>query len=216
MDDCKVYVIDDSQEVRQAIQLLMSSVGLEVVEFDSADAFVGQKNNIAKLEGCILLDVRMPGMSGLALLEQLQQIECAPPVIMISGHGDIPMAVRAVQGGAITFIEKPFNEQELLDNVHRAFKLDSIKRGKNMKIQSIRKRLDSLTSREKEVLYAVAEGQRNKVIALDLNISQSTVEAHRARVMEKMEARSLSELMRMIIYIENSDESTEPTDINNA
>ena len=205
MDECKVYVIDDSSEVRQAIKLLMSSVGLEVVEFESADEFISQDRDAAKLEGCILLDVRMPGMSGLTLLEHLQQIECAPPVIMISGHGDIPMAVRAVQAGAINFIEKPFNEQELLDNVHRAFKLDSIKRGKNMKIQSIKKRLNSLTSREKEVLYAVTEGQRNKVIAVSLNISQSTVEAHRARVMEKMEAQSLSELMRMIIYIENSD-----------
>jgi len=209
MDECKVYIIDDSTEVRQAIKLLMLSVGLNVVEFESADDFLKQDKDIAKLEGCILLDVRMPGMSGLALLEHLQLIKCAPPVIMISGHGDIPMAVSAVQSGAINFIEKPFNEQELLDNVHRAFKLDSIKRGKNMKIQAIKKRLDSLTSREKEVLYAVTEGQRNKVIAVSLNISQSTVEAHRARVMEKMEAQSLSELMRMIIYIENLDDEVE-------
>lgn len=209
MDECKVYVIDDSAEVRQAIKLLMSSVGLQIVEFGSADEFVNLEKDIAGLEGCILLDVRMPGMSGLSLLEHLQQIKCAPPVIMISGHGDIPMAVRAVQAGAINFIEKPFNEQELLDNVHRAFKLDSIQRGKNIKIESIKQRLDSLTSREKEVLYAVAEGRRNKVIAVDLNISQSTVEAHRARVMEKMEANSLSELMRMIIYIENLDEDIE-------
>ena len=205
MDECNVYVIDDSAEVRQAIKLLMSSVGLEVIEFESADSFVEQAD-IENIEGCILLDVRMPGMSGLTLLEHLQQFKCAPPVILISGHGDIPMAVRAVQAGAVNFIEKPFNEQELLDNVHRAFKQDSIRRGKNMKIQSIYNRLNTLTSREKEVMYAVAEGRRNKVIAYELNISQSTVEAHRARVMEKMEAQSLSELMRMIIYIENSDE----------
>ena len=184
----------------------MSSIGLEVVEFESADEFINRGMDIGKLEGCILLDVRMPGMSGLALLEHLQQIKCAPPVIMISGHGDIPMAVNAVQAGAVNFIEKPFNEQKLLDNVHRAFKLDSIQRGKNMKIQSIKKRLDSLTSREKDVLYAVTEGQRNKAIAVNLNISQSTVEAHRARVMEKMEASSLSQLMRMIIFVENTDE----------
>jgi len=159
MDECKVYVIDDSPEVRQAIKLLMSSVGLEVIEFESADIFLSEDRDISKLEGFHL-----------------------------------------------NFIEKPFNEQELLDNVHRAFKLDSIQRGKNMKIQLIKKRLNSLTSREKEVLYAVTEGQRNKVIAVELNISQSTVEAHRARVMEKMEAQSLSELMRMIIYIEKSDD----------
>lgn len=205
MDECKVYIIDDSAEVRQAIKLLMSSIGLAVVEFESADEFINSELKIDQLEGCILLDVRMPGMSGLTLLDHLQQINCSPPVIMITGHGDIPMAVNAVQAGAVNFIEKPFNEQELLDNVHRAFKIDSIQRGKNMKIQLIKKRLDSLTSREKDVLYAVTEGQRNKNIATTLNISQSTVEAHRARVMEKMQAGSLSELMRMIIFIENSD-----------
>ncbi len=209
MDECKVYVIDDSSEVRDAIKLLMLSIGLEVIEYCSADDFINKEKEISKLEGCILLDVRMPGMSGLSLLEHLQQIEAAPPVIMISGHGDIPMAVSAVQAGAMHFIEKPFNEQELLDNVHRAFKLDSINRGKNIKIQSIINKLELLTSREKEVLDAVTEGKRNKVIAIDLNISQSTVEAHRAKVMEKMGAQSLSELMRMIIYIENSEDSTE-------
>ena len=207
MDECKVYVVDDSEDVRQAIRLLMSSVGLEVIEFDSADAFIAEQQDISALEGCILLDVRMPGMSGLALLDKLQAMNYSPPVIMISGHGDIPMAVKAVQAGALHFIEKPFNEQDLLDTVHRAFRQDSIQRGKNIKLQSIRHRLESLTPREREVLYAVAEGRRNKTIADDLHISQSTVEAHRAKVMEKMQARSLSELMRMIIYLENSDDS---------
>ena len=207
MDECKVYVVDDSEDVRQAIRLLMSSVGLEVIEFDSADAFLAEQQDISALEGCILLDVRMPGMSGLALLDKLQAMDYSPPVIMISGHGDIPMAVKAVQAGALHFIEKPFNEQDLLDTVHRAFRQDSIQRGKNIKLQAIRHRLESLTPREREVLYAVAEGRRNKTIADDLHISQSTVEAHRAKVMEKMQARSLSELMRMIIYLENSDDS---------
>ena len=146
-------------------------------------------------------------MSGPRLQQTIAEQGYDLSTIMISGHGDIPMAVRAVQAGAITFIEKPFNEQELLDNVHRAFKQDSIQRGKNIKIQSILNRLASLTSREKEVLYAVAEGRRNKTIASDLNISQSTVEAHRAKVMEKMEADSLSELMRMIIYVESADDA---------
>lgn len=206
MDQCKVYIIDDSAEVRDALNLLLSSIGLSVVEYESADNFIQQVEDISTLEGCILLDVRMPGMSGLTLLDQLKKIKCAPPVIIITGHGDIPMAVRAVQSGAINFIEKPFNEQELLDNVHRAFKLDSIKRGKNIKIQAIQKKLDSLTSREKQILTSVTEGKRNKVIAANLNISQSTVEAHRAKVMEKMEAQSLSELMRMVINLEKSDE----------
>lgn len=206
MDNCKVYIIDDSDEVRNALQLLMSSIGLETVLFESADQFVEKTKDFTQLEGCILLDVRMPGMSGLSLLERLSSKKCSPPVIIITGHGDIPMAVKAVQAGALNFIEKPFNEQELLDNVHQAFKLDSIKRGKNMMIQSIKNRFDSLTSREQEVLKAVTEGQRNKAIATELNISQSTVEAHRAKVMEKMEAQSLSELMRMVINLEHSDD----------
>jgi FixJ family two-component response regulator len=127
----------------------------------------------------------------------------APPVIIISGHGDIPMAVKAVQAGAINFVEKPFNEQELLDSVHRAFKVDSIQRGKNMKVDAIKEKITTLTKRENEVLYAITAGKRNKVIAADLNISLSTVEAHRGHVMQKMEAKSLSDLMRMVIYVEN-------------
>ena len=201
MDTCKVYIIDDAEEVRNAITLLMESVGLDVVTFHSADDFLS--NFRGDYEGCILLDVRMPGMSGLDLQEKLNEMGNAPPVIIISGHGDIPMAVKAVQAGAINFVEKPFNEQELLDSVHRAFKVDSIQRGKNMKVDSIKEKIATLTKRENEVLYAITAGKRNKVIAADLNISLSTVEAHRGHVMQKMEAKSLSDLMRMVIYVEN-------------
>ena len=201
MDTCKVYIIDDAEEVRSAITLLMESVGLDVVAFHSADDFLN--NYRTDFEGCILLDVRMPGMSGLDLQEKLNEMGNAPPVIIISGHGDIPMAVKAVQAGAINFVEKPFNEQELLDSVHRAFKVDSLQRGKNMKVDAIKEKIGTLTKRENEVLYAITAGKRNKVIASDLNISLSTVEAHRGHVMQKMEAKSLSELMRMVIYVEN-------------
>lgn len=201
MDDCKVYVIDDDKEVRNAITLLMESVGLEVVTFHSADDFLSNYSD--DFEGCILLDIRMPGMSGLKLQKKLNDIKNTPPVIIITGHGDIPMAVKAVQAGAINFIEKPFNEQVILDSVHRAFKIDSIQRGKNMMIESINKKIHTLTARENEVLYAIAAGKRNKTIAVDLNISLSTVEAHRGNVMNKMAAGSLSDLMRMVIYIEN-------------
>jgi len=201
MDTCKVYVIDDAEEVRDAITLLMESVGLEVVTFHSADDFLDNYSN--DFEGCILLDVRMPGMSGLELQEKLNEMKNAPPVIIITGHGDIPMAVKAVQSGAVNFVEKPFNEQEILDSVHRAFKIDCLQRGKNMMIEAINKKIDALTAREKEVLYAITSGKRNKTIASDLNISLSTVEAHRGNVMNKMEARSLSDLMRMVIHIEN-------------
>jgi FixJ family two-component response regulator len=201
MDACKVYIVDDAEEVRSAITLLMESVGLDVVAFNSADDFLSKYRT--NFEGCILLDVRMPGMSGLDLQEKLNDMGNAPPVIIISGHGDIPMAVKAVQAGAINFVEKPFNEQELLDSVHRAFKIDSIQRGKNMKVDAIKEKIVTLTKRESEVLYAITAGKRNKVIAADLNISLSTVEAHRGHVMQKMDAKSLSELMRMVIYVEN-------------
>lgn len=206
MDACKVYIIDDAEEVRNAITLLMESVGLDVEVFHSADDFLS--NYRADFEGCILLDVRMPGMSGLDLQEKLNEMGNAPPVIIISGHGDIPMAVKAVQAGAINFVEKPFNEQALLDSVHRAFKVDSIQRGKNMKIDTIKEKIATLTKRENEVLYAITAGKRNKVIATDLNISLSTVEAHRGHVMQKMEAKSLSDLMRMVIYVENESVDT--------
>ena len=201
MDNCKVYVIDDAEEVRNAITLLMESVGLDVVAFSSADEFMN--NYSADFEGCILLDVRMPGMSGLELQKKLNEMGNSPPIIIISGHGDIPMAVKAVQAGAINFVEKPFKDQDILDSVHRAFKVDSLRRGKNMMLESINEKIASLTAREKEVMYAIAAGKRNKMIAADLNISLSTVEAHRAHVMSKMEATSLSDLMRMVIYVEN-------------
>ena len=206
MGACKVYIIDDAEEVRNAITLLMESVGLDVEVFHSADDFLN--NYRTDFEGCILLDVRMPGMSGLDLQEKLNDRSNAPPVIIISGHGDIPMAVKAVQAGAINFVEKPFNEQALLDSVHRAFKVDAIRRGKNMKINTIKEKIAALTKREKEVLYAVTTGKRNKAIAADLNISLSTVEAHRGHVMQKMEAKSLSDLMRMVIYVENKPVDT--------
>lgn len=201
MDTCKVYIIDDAEEVRDAITLLMESVGLEVVAFESADSFL--ENYSDDFEGCILLDVRMPGMSGLDLQEKLNEMKTAPPVIIITGHGDIPMAVKAVQAGAVNFVEKPFKEQDILDSVHRAFKVDATHRGKNMEVEAINKKIASLTAREKEVLFAITSGKRNKTIAADLNISLSTVEAHRGNVMNKMEARSLSDLMRMVICIEN-------------
>lgn len=201
MDNCKVYVIDDAEEVRSAITLLMESVGLEVVTFHSADNFL--ENYRDDFEGCILLDVRMPGMSGLELQEKLNKLKTAPPVIVITGHGDVPMAVKAVQAGAVNFVEKPFNEQDILDSVHRAFKIHCKQRGNNMTIEAINNKIDGLTAREKEVLYAITSGKRNKTIAADLNISLSTVEAHRGSIMKKMEAKSLSNLMRMVIHIEN-------------
>jgi RNA polymerase sigma factor (sigma-70 family) len=195
-----VFIVDDDQEVREAIQLLMESVGVTAVSFASAQAYLEQLD--CDRPGCLILDVRMKGMSGLDLQERLAQEPLHPPIIIITGHGDVPMAVRAVKAGAVDFIEKPFNDQTLLDAVHRAFDQDARNRGQALRIADIQERLARLTPREREILDQVIGGKRNRMIAADLGISQSTVEAHRARVMEKLEARSLSDLMRMMMAIE--------------
>lgn len=198
--DVTVFIVDDDQEVRDALQLLMESVGLDVETFESAQAYLDAFD--AARSGCLVLDVRMPGMSGLDLQVYLKSESLHPPIIIITGHGDVPMAVRAVQAGAVDFIEKPFNDQSLLDSVHRAIERDAVQRGQASRLADIKERLDRLTPREREVLELVVAGKRNKVIAADLYVSQSTVEAHRAKVMEKMEAGSLSDLMRMMLTLE--------------
>ncbi len=197
-----VFIIDDDQEVREAIELLMKSVGLATRSFTSAQDYLDQFD--PGLAGCLVLDVRMKGISGLDLQERLGREPIHPPVIIITGHGDVPMAVRAVRAGAIDFIEKPFHDQTLLDAVHRAFEQDADNRGEASRLADIKERLTRLTPREREILDQVVAGKRNKVIAADLGISQSTVEAHRAKVMEKMEAQSLSDLMRMTLAVEHA------------
>lgn len=194
-----VFIVDDDQEVREALGLLMQSVGLNAVSFSSPQAYLDQLD--CGRPGCLILDVRLKGMSGLDLQQRLTQEPIHPPIIIITGHGDVPMAVRAVKAGAVDFIEKPFNDQTLLDAVHRAFDLDARNRGQALRLADIQERLARLTPREREILNQVIAGKRNKVIAIELGISQSTVEAHRAKVMEKMEAGSLSDLMRMMIAI---------------
>jgi FixJ family two-component response regulator len=196
-EDPTVFIVDDDDEVRSALALLMESVGMPTETFESAQVFIQQFN--PQRSGCLVLDVRMKGMSGLDLQERLSKEAIYPPIIVITGHGDVPMAVRAVKAGAIDFIEKPFNDQVLLDSIHRAIEQDAQRRGKAMQLAEIENRLARLTPREREILNQVVSGKRNKTIAYDLNISQSTVEAHRSKVMEKMQARSLSDLMRMML-----------------
>lgn len=196
-EDPTVFIVDDDDEVRSALALLMESVGMPTETFESAQAFIQQFN--PQRSGCLVLDVRMKGMSGLDLQECLSKEAIYPPIIVITGHGDVPMAVRAVKAGAIDFIEKPFNDQVLLDSIHRAIEQDAQRRGKAMQLAEIESRLERLTPREREILNQVVSGKRNKTIAFDLDISQSTVEAHRSKVMEKMQARSLSDLMRMML-----------------
>ena len=198
-DNSTVFIVDDDKEVREAIALLMESIGLPAKTYESAHHYLDSFD--PQLSGCLVLDVRMRGMSGLALQEHLKALPLAPPVIIITGHGDVPMAVQAVQNGASNFIEKPFNEQVLLDSIHRALEEDAKQRGKAIKIAEIKKRLVLLTRRERQVIDHVVKGKRNKAIATTLNITQSTVEAHRAKGMEKLEAKSLSELMRIMISV---------------
>jgi FixJ family two-component response regulator len=197
-----VMVVDDEPDVRAAIGLLLKSVGHQVRVFDSAQAYWGQYD--PEQPGCLILDVRMSGMSGLELQEQLNRLEYHPPIIMVSGHGEIPMAVKAIKLGAVDFLPKPFSDQLLLDRVGQALRQDRASRDALKELRSIRSRFGRLTAREREVLCGVAQGKLNKVIAADLRLSTRTVEIHRAHVMEKMEVRSLSSLMRCVAVLEDS------------
>lgn len=190
-----VYVIDDDQAIRHAMDLLLRSVGLPHRVYPSADEFLADFTPDRR--GCIVLDIRMPGMGGLELQTELGARGCTMPIIFITGFGDIPMAVEALKKGAFDFIEKPFRDQELLDRISLAMDVDAETQDQKGAVRATRERLARLTPREREVFDLVVTGKANKVIAHELDVSQRTVEIHRARVMEKMEARSLADLVRM-------------------
>ncbi|KAA3628176.1 MAG: DNA-binding response regulator [Proteobacteria bacterium] len=205
-----VFVVDDDEAARDSLGWLVRSVGLEVVTSASAAEFL--KRFDPGQPGCLILDIRMPGMSGLELLNRLQELHAVLPVIIITGHGDVPMAVRALKAGAMEFIEKPFNDQELLDCVHRGIQKDVERRITIQQRQRVIERYEQLTPREREVMSGVVEGLPNKVIGRKLDISVKTVEAHRARIMEKMQASSLSQLVRMALTLEShASESSHAT-----
>ena len=192
-----VFVVDDDDAVRDSLGMLLRSVELPVETFDSGIAFLERyRPNIA---GCIVLDIRMPKMSGLEVQQHLRERGCRLPVIFITGHGDIPMAVQAIKEGAADFIQKPFRDQDLLDRIHAALAENTRQRSEDSQRSTLATCYESLTEREREVMGMVVAGKANKVIALDLNLSQRTVEIHRARVMEKMQARSLADLVKMAI-----------------
>lgn len=192
-----VFVVDDDDAVRDSLGMLLRSVELPVETFDSGLAFLERYR--PELTGCLVLDIRMPKMSGIELQQKLRELGSRLPVIFITGHGDIPMAVQAIKEGAADFIQKPFRHQDLLDRIHSALAEDSRLRSADSQRATLSTRYDSLTDREREVMHMVVAGKANKVIALDLNLSQRTVEIHRARVMEKMQARSLADLVKMAI-----------------
>jgi FixJ family two-component response regulator len=192
-----VFVVDDDQAMRHSLQWLIESVGLRVRTFGSAEEFL--QTYYPGQAGCLLLDVRMPGMSGLDLQAYLARREISLPVIVITGHGDVPMAVKAMQSGARDFIEKPFKDDDLLASIRAALAADEKGRGERLVRAEIATRLAELTPREHEVMDMVTGGKSNKDIAAALGVSAKTVEAHRARVMDKMRADSLADLVRMAL-----------------
>jgi FixJ family two-component response regulator len=192
-----VYIVDDDEAVRNSLRLLLKSVGLTAQALPSAREFLDKYD--PQQPGCLILDVRMPGMSGLDLQEQLNVRGAVIPVIFITGHGDIPMAVEAMQQGAFDFLQKPFRDQDLIDRIQRALAKDRSDRAELSERARVKERFESLTPREREVLDLVTSGKPNKIMAADLGVSQRTVEIHRARVMEKMHAASLAQLVRMMM-----------------
>jgi FixJ family two-component response regulator len=195
MQPATVYVVDDDSAVRDALKLLFKSIGLPVSTFESGEDFLSSQSKCGA--GCVLLDVRMPGMGGPALQRELTKRGSLLPIIFITGHGDVSMAVEAMQHGAFDFVEKPFHDQALIDCVQRAIQHNAQAQSQLFELRNLRDRFESLTPREREVLDHIAHGSSNKIVAYNLHISQRTVEIHRARLMEKMGAPSLASLVRM-------------------
>jgi two-component system, LuxR family, response regulator FixJ len=200
-----VMVVDDDDAVRTSLRLLLKSVGLPVETYGSAQEFLAAFD--ADQPGCLVLDIRMPGMSGLELQAKLAEEHAMVPIVFITGHGDVPMAVEAMQHGAVDFIQKPFRDQDLIDRINQALDKDKANRDSLRERDAILHRMAQLTPREREVLDLVTVGKANKVIAADLDVSQRTVEIHRARVMEKMGASSLAHLVRMVIEAQRAPQS---------
>lgn len=192
-----VYVVDDDYDVRASLALLLRSVGIEAKCFDSAAALLAAVG--PESAGCVVADVRMPGMSGLELQRELARRGIALPLLMITGHADVPTAVQAMKSGALDFLQKPFSDQALLDRVQAALRLDAERRRERSTQADVQARLAALTPREREVMDRVVAGKPNKIVARELALSTRTVEIHRARLMEKMGARSLAELVRLVV-----------------
>jgi len=198
-DDTAVHVIDDDEAVRHSLMFLFESAGLPVRVYDSALAFLDVAGSLRS--GCILTDVRMPELDGLALQQKLLDLGIRLPVIVMTGHGDVPIAIQALKAGAADFIEKPFDDEALLAAVRAALEASRRISERQTEARDIAGRLGSLTPRERQVLDRLVAGQPNKTIAYDLGASPRTVEVHRARVMEKMGARSISDLVRMALSV---------------
>ena len=195
--DPVVFVVDDDASVRSSLKFLLSTVGLQAETFDSADGFL-LKKRADVVPSCLVLDVRLPGLSGLDFQRELATRNICIPIVFLTGHGDIPMSVRAMKAGAVEFLTKPFRDQDLLDAVRVALDRDRARREQEKEITDIRGRFDSLTSREQEVVSMVVAGMLNKQIAAELGTAESTVKVQRSRAIEKMQAESLADLIKMI------------------
>jgi RNA polymerase sigma factor (sigma-70 family) len=194
--DPTVFVIDDDHSVRSSLKFLISTVGLHVETFDSAEAAL--QRLAVDAPGCLVLDVRLRGLSGLDLQRELAARNCQVPIVFITGHGDIPMSVRAMKAGAVEFLTKPFRDQDLLDAVRIALERDRTRREQEKEITDLQQRFQSLTAREREVASMVVAGKLNKQIADQLGTAENTVKVHRSRAMDKMQAQSVADLVRMI------------------
>jgi len=196
-----VYVVDDDDGMRRALSLLLNTVGYKTAAFAGPVEFLDKFK--PETAGCLVLDIRMPGMSGLELQQHLNRMGSMLPVIFITGHGDVPMAVQAMKEGAFEFVQKPFRDQDLLDRINHALEQDKENRSTLARRADVLHRVESLTPREKQVMAMVVDGAANKVIAIDLGLSERTVEIHRAKVMEKMGARSVAHLVKLQMSLSN-------------
>ena len=196
MPDGVVFVVDDDPSVRSSLKFLISTVGLQVETFESAETALQKLSPEAP--GCLVLDVRLRGLSGLDLQGELAARDCQVPIVFITGHGDIPMTVRAMKAGAVEFLTKPFRDQDLLDAIHIALQRDHARRQQEKQLTELQQRFELLTSREREVISLVATGKLNKQIADQLGTAENTVKVHRSRAMEKLGADSLADMVRMI------------------
>jgi len=196
-----VFIVDDDEALGESVRWLIESVGLKAEIYDNAISFLNSYDN--KSRGCLILDVRMPEISGLILQEELQKKQINIPIIFITGHGDIPMAVQAMKAGAVDFLTKPFNDQALLDSIHSAIQIDAKQYKETEKLNRIVKRIKKLTPREFEVMELIVDGCSNKSVASHLKIATKTVELHRAKIMDKMETKSLAELVKFVLMYRN-------------